>query len=447
MIIKGGGKVIQLTAAILFGITAGMIFNPRAADEAIALSGASGGVTLAHWPSGSTEKVGSHSSHEPQISADGRWIGFLSGGKLCFMKNDGSEFTNTGIGEFVDFEEDMDFRMTTNGIFWVSSGRIHRYNVATKTHTRLGVLLDTLGAKPCTGNDGYEIIGTAYNGACMLLCSNDGRKMWLYSPWDSGLPGYGCNQGGYCSEKPKGRGSHPYLIFSPDFAECTIRGWGGDWGHGRAMSANGFMMYIRLGEHRQWTPVVWFDEDTPPTIVAGKTSYGQSGNSESTSEWCDPYESPNPAVDPPFSQESRGNTACANNDSLMCSRGLKIFYNWRTTPTEKIGKFNGGAVTSFFWGPLPDPKSQVSSHFDKKVSGKAEITYIVEAGMLIVHALDGARISMQVFGPDGKHISQTSGSGRARVRLAQESAAPGVYLISGKAGEKSFVKRLCRVNR
>ncbi len=337
-------------------IVAGLFCRPLLAREATALLRNDNdgkalahlqGIYLSHYPSMELVRVYDKHVKFADLSTDGKKIVFHERGALYIMNNDGA-----AIETIVDpHPDDVKPYWTTNGIMWIHDDTLHRYIVETGAHHRHPVNLRPETHKVCYNAD-YSL---------SPLMSRDGRRMWANTGFDPvGIDSLYCGCRGY------DRGAHPYMHWSADFSSRDII-WRSEWGHGKGMSTDGYLMLVMLGQHRD----LGITRQTATTLEQPYAYYE--------------YETPYPEC-----MEARQIYGCVNNDSLMLSAAKRAdqlcsgvqdtdtshvyFWNWKTNPPELLGEFNHPDSTceqcvrsATFWdGPLPNPYEDAPYiHLDK----------------------------------------------------------------------------------
>jgi hypothetical protein len=303
------------------------------------------GVWLSSLASGNLTKVYDQKVQYACFSPDGRKILIIVNNHLLTMNNNGSgldtllkyDGTQWNWGKMSGADSERNFpRWTTNGIFWASNNRIHRFIPETRQKTVLDLKLSDLG-DDCDNRN--------FNSGGMYYTSRDGLRLWLHHNFTP-KPGYinvDTLKSLHCGCRGYTRGGHPFIHFSPDFTTYKVI-WHSDWGHGNAFTAEGHNIWVQYGYHRnlsvslqegeQYIEIVKRFELEPPT--------------------------------PPL-WENRALATAINNDSIIAGRSYLPssnepthcwVWNWRTR--ELYGEFKQPdaflpkqRMAQLFDGPLP----------------------------------------------------------------------------------------------
>lgn len=303
------------------------------------------GLWILKFPSNEMIRLRDKPIRFSSLSPDGRKIAYVSHDSVYIINNDGTDQTfiayNKDFGNYGHaFQDANGVQWSSAGIFWWENHRIKRYVPETGTITTLPIDLSNIGGAT------YKNDKWGGGKKRMIFGSRDGLRMWMENAWAGG-----------------GAGNQAALLlqWTPDFQSYQEK-FHQQHGHGRCMTADGYLFLVSFGHHRNL--MVTRQEGTDTTLIYG------------WKEFEPPYPEPG--------QEARSISSCINNDSLIVSLALPTdkapcdaqhrhlyLWNWRTV--ENYGEFvlpdstvDDAFVPSTVWdGPLPQANTAPFIQLDR----------------------------------------------------------------------------------
>jgi len=346
------------------------------------------GIWLADLASETYKRIYSNAVTGSCFSPDGRNIAFVENDYLYIMRNDGNDVRKIVGGNewWINYNSLFTvnvIKWTTRGIFWIADNKLLRY-IPETNQVETVIELTEIGDICDQGKGGGDALGTVDKST--ICMSADGLRLWsgfTARPKDFSNVDVTANEAKWLRDKGyttdiltcdvEDRGVKAFVQFSPDYSNFDVV-WDHHWGHGNTMTAEGHVMLVDFGYHRE---LCIFDKQQG-TVV------------DSITAWRSKNTDPKNLYDPqyPTGWEARPIEQVVNNDSLIIafsrckdgkgcssSKTRAFIVNWRADTFE--GEFelpgDGSWMKEFSllpaqgWdGPLPAATTTPYVSIDKK---------------------------------------------------------------------------------
>jgi hypothetical protein len=394
------------------------------------------GLWILKYPSGEKLRIRSKAITFSSLSPGGRKVAYVANDSLYTANNDGTStkavIANKGWWKFgSSFQDANAVHWSTNGMFWIGGYKIYRYIPETGDMTTLPIDLSNIdGATPCV--DGLAKGGKEK----MYQASRDGLRVFLEASWNA--PDIPCRK--------YDRGGRLRLQWAPDFKSYQVM-FQNRWGHGRCMTADGYLFLVCFGFHRNIH--VSRQEGRDTTMLY---------------DWCE--------LDPPYEQEgmeARQIASCINNDSLIgsyahctdkapCSSNRVHMYLWNWRTIERLGEFalpgspsdNALIPTTVWDGPLPQAstspyiqlnQTSLTFNYDGKTAPQPQTITVTNAGAgnlgAVTATVKPSSISWLSVQQSGSGNSQTVTGTITTANLSQDISEATVTVSGGGASNEA----------